>query len=111
MIAASALKIGVTDVFADNGIAGVAAYSTEIAADQDNLTTDLISAVAVSATTGAISITMAGIPQLGTNNVLAFVPEINDAAIANDNSTGSITWDCSSATTTIDSKFLPANCR
>ncbi len=111
MIAASALKIGVTDVFADNGITGVAAYATEIANDQDNLTTDLITAVAVSGTNGTISITMGGIPQLGTNNVLAFVPEINGSAISNQNSTGSITWDCSSATTTIIDKFLPANCR
>ncbi len=111
MIAASALKIGVTDVFADNGITGVAAYATEIENDQDNLTTDLITAVAVSSTNGTISITMGGIPQLGTNNVLAFVPEINGSAISNQNSTGSITWDCSSATTTIIDKFLPANCR
>lgn len=111
MIAASALKIGVTDVFADNGIAGVTAYATEITNDQDNLTTELITAVAVDAATGTISITLGGIPQLGTTNVLAFVPEINSNAIADDNSTGSITWDCSSDTTTIDNKFLPANCR
>ncbi|WP_312253856.1 pilin [Stutzerimonas nitrititolerans] len=112
MIAASALKIGVTDVFADNGIAGVTAYATEITADQNNLTTDLITAVAVDGTTGTISITLGGIPQLGTGtNVLAFVPEINGNAIADNNSTGSITWDCGSATTTIIDKFLPANCR
>jgi len=111
MIAASSLKIGVTDVFADNGIAGVAAYSAVVAADQPNLVTDLITAVAVDAGNGTISITMGGIPQLGGTNVLAFVPEINGAAIADNNSTGSITWDCGSATTTIIDKFLPANCR
>ncbi|WP_272877626.1 pilin [Stutzerimonas kunmingensis] len=111
MIAASSLKIGVTDVFADNGIAGVTAYSAVVAADQPNLVTDLITAVAVDAGNGTISITMGGIPQLGGTNVLAFVPEINGAAIADNNSTGSITWDCGSATTTIIDKFLPANCR
>lgn len=110
MIAASALKIGVTDAFADKGIDGVKAYAAEIKADQDNLKTKLISAVDVS-DAGVISITMGGIPQLSTNNVLAFVPQINSKAIANDNATGSITWDCTSATTTIDKKFLPANCR
>lgn len=111
MISASALKVGVTDVFADKGIAGVAAYSTEIAADQSNLKTKLITAVAVDATNGVISITLGGIPQLGANNVLAFVPQINSKAIADNNSTGSITWDCASVTTTVDKKFLPANCR
>ncbi|WP_417704862.1 pilin [Pseudomonas sp.] len=113
LIAASAIKIGVTDVFADNGVAGVAAYSAEIAADQPNLTTALITAIAVDAANGTISVTMGGIPQLGANNVLALVPEINNNPIANNNSTGSITWDCktTNGATTIDVKFLPANCR
>lgn len=112
MIAASAIKVGVTDVFADDGIAGVGRYSAAIAADQPNLVTDLITAIAVDANTGVISVTLGGIPQLGAGtDVLAFVPEINGAAIADNNSTGSITWDCSSATTTIIDKFLPANCR
>ncbi|WP_339413881.1 pilin [Pseudomonas sp. EA_35y_Pfl2_R5] len=112
MIAASSIKIGVTDVFADNGIAGVAAYSAVLAADQANLITNLISAIAVDAANGTISVTMGGIPQLGAGtDVLAFVPQINGAAISDANSTGSITWDCTSATTTIIDKFLPANCR
>lgn len=111
MIAASALKIGVTDVFADSGINGVKAYAAEIKNDQNNLKTKLISAVEIS-DAGVISITLGGIPQLGNNtNVLAFVPQINNAAISDANSTGSITWDCKSATTTIIDKFLPANCR
>ncbi|WP_418643307.1 pilin [Stutzerimonas kunmingensis] len=113
MIAASALKVGVTDVFADNGIAGIKNYATVIATtgEQSNLKTDIITKVEVSETTGAISLTLGGIPQLGTANVLAYVPQINGAAITDSNSTGSITWDCSTATTTIIDKFLPANCR
>ena len=112
MIAASAIKIGVTDVFADDGIAGIGRYSTAIGDDQPNLQTDLITAIAVDANTGVISVTLGGIPQLGAGtDVLAFVPQINGAAITDQNSTGSITWDCSTAATTIIDKFLPANCR
>lgn len=112
-IAASALKIGVTEMFADDGVAGLATYSAEIAltANQDNLLTDQITAVAVDAATGAISITMANINQLGTNTVLAYVPEINNTAISDTNSTGSIVWVCNTSTTTIVDAFLPANCR
>ena len=110
-IAASALKVGVTERFADDGIAGVAAYSAEVAADAANLQTDKITAVAVNAANGTITLTMGGIPQLGGNNVLAFVPQINGAAIADDNSTGSIEWICNTAATTILDKYLPANCR
>ena len=114
MIAASALKVGVTDVFADNGIAGVTAYSGVIgaAAEQANLVTDIISAVAVDAQNGTISLTLGGIPQLGAGtNVIAYVPQINGAAISDANSTGSITWACDTAATTIIDKLLPANCR
>lgn len=112
LIAASAIKIGVTDVFADKGMAGIEAYATEIAADQGNLKTTLIDEIAVDDTTGTISITM-NMPQLGTDNVLALVPKINNDPISNDNSTGSITWDCTTdnGTTSIPKKFLPANCR
>lgn len=110
-IAASAIKVGVTEMFADNGMAGVLTYSGVIAADQANLITDKITAIAVDGGNGTISVTLGGIPQLTAGNVLAYVPEIGGAAISDANSTGSITWDCSTATTTIDDKFLPANCR
>lgn len=112
-VAASALKVGVADMFADRGMAGITAYGTEIAADQAKLVTpDKISAVAV-ANTGAITITLGNIAQLGANNVLGYVPQIGGAALANNNSTGTITWNCKPANgiTTIDPKFLPAVCR
>ena len=110
-IAASALKIGVTEMFADDGVDGLAAYNLVIVADQANLVTDQITAVATDAVTGTISVTMGGISQLGLTNVLAYVPQIGGAAITNANSTGSIVWVCNTVTTTIPDNFLPANCR
>jgi len=117
-IAASALKVGVTEMFADSGVAGLATYNGTIAADQANLVTDKITAVAVNAATGEVTITLGGIPQLGANNVIAYMPQIAGAAISDANSTGSISWICSAnpgagvpANTTILPKFLPANCR
>lgn len=110
-IAASALKVGVTEMFADDGVSGIAAYSAVIAADQANLTTDKITAVAIGDTQGTISITLGGIAQLNGNDVIAYVPSIGGNPLSNGNSAGSINWDCSTATTTIDDKFLPANCR
>ena len=114
-IAASAIKVGVTEMFADDGLNGIAAYSVVIAADQANLITDRIGAIAVNAGTGEIAVTML-MTQLGGNNVLAYVPTIANVALA-PNSTGSIQWNCSSTTgavpssTSIVSNFLPAVCR
>lgn len=110
-LAAGALRIGVTDMFADDGIDGVAAYSAIILADQANLITDRITAVAVSDTTGEITVTLGGIPQLGTDNILAFTPQIGGAAISNTNATGTVSWLCNTAATTIADEFLSANCR
>ena len=61
---------------------------------------------------GLLLLPMAGISQLtaGADN-LAYVPEIAGVAISDSNSAGSITWDCSTTATTIDSSFLPATCR
>ena len=123
-IAASSLKIGVTESFANDGIAGVGRYSQEIANAQAEVTTDKISAVAVNATTGEITLTMNGIPQLGTTNVIAYVPFIGTAAISDANASGSVQWACRAqgaaaqgggnepnAATTIPVNFLPAECR
>ena len=117
-IAASALRIGVTEMFADSGVAGLFAYNAVIAADQNALITDRISSVAVNAATGEITIVMNGINQLGALSTLAFLPTINNLNISDSNSTGSIEWVCSanaavgpSSGTTIVPNFLPANCR
>lgn len=119
-ISASAIKVGVTEMFADNGMNGIDTYATVISDDvtSGNILTDKITDVAVDNGTGEITITLGGIPQLGAANVLAYMPQINNAALADDNATGSIEWVCSAnpangvaANTTIDPKYLPANCR
>ncbi|HEX4909513.1 MAG TPA: pilin [Permianibacter sp.] len=112
-IAASALKIGVTEMVADRGLAGIAAYAQEINGAQNQLITDKITAVAI-AGNGTISITLGGIPQLAGNNILGFMPTINNAVLAANNLTGTIEWTCTAGngnTTNIDPKYLPANCR
>ena len=122
VIAASALKVGVTEMLADSGMAGVARYATEIglASTQTELATDKIGAVAIIPATGEIQVTMT-IPQLtsGSADLLAFVPQIKNAAISDTNSTGSIEWVCNgtalngnlASSTTILGKYLPAACR
>lgn len=127
MIAASALKIGVTDMFADRGEAGITAYQTvinnEVAAG--TILTPLITDVDISnvaASMGRIDITMGGIPALTAGgNVLSFLPVINNAVLSDaTNAAGTIAWVCSetakgaapaNAATTIDVKFLPATCK
>ena len=119
-ISASAIKVGVTEMFADNGMAGITTYAAVIAADvaAGNILTDKITGVVVTPATGEILMTLGGIPQLGGTNVLAYMPQINNLAISDANSTGSVEWVCSAAPangvaagTTILPKFLPANCR
>jgi len=113
-IAASAIKVGVTEMFADDGMAGVGRYATTILNDQASLIGEKITAVAVNPATGEISITMNGINQLAGNNMLSYTPLIGGLAMA-DGLTGTIEWFCDAgnhgAATTIDVKFLPANCR
>lgn len=110
MTAAAALKAGVSESFADDGVDGIASYSAAIAADEP--TTDKITAVAVDAVDGTITLTLAGIPQLEANNVLVYQPTIDGAALADDNTAGSIEWDCTDAAgTTIEDRYLPATCR
>lgn len=114
-IAVSSLKIGLTEMFADNGVAGIAAYKDIIDAEvtAKTILTTKITDVNIDATTGAIEIVMGGIAQLtaGTDAELVYVPQINSLAISDTNSAGSITWDCSTAATTIDDAYLPADCR
>jgi type IV pilus assembly protein PilA len=112
-IAASAIKVGVTEMFASGGEAGITAYAAEIVTGQANILTDKISGVAVGATTGVITVSMLGISQLvaGTED-LVFAPFIANAAISDANSTGSVVWRCTTTEgTTIPAQFLPAECR
>ena len=111
-IAASAIKVGVTEMFADNGMAGITTYKAVVktASDAGEITTDKIKAISV-ADNGTISVDMTSIPQISAAGVLAYVPQIAGGVLSDTNTTGSITWDCSTATTTIANEFLPANCR
>ncbi|MDO6746895.1 pilin [Gilvimarinus sp. 1_MG-2023] len=111
LVAASELKVGVTEMFANGGMAGVAAYAGEIAAAGAELQTSKISAVAINGGTGEIQVTMGGIPQLGGSSTVAFVPTIGGAAISDANSSGTVEWNCTGGNTNIEVKFLPGECR
>ena len=112
-IAASAIKVGVTEMFADDGMPGIVTYAATIIADQASLVTDKITGIAVDGLTGRIDITMGNIPQLTGADRLSYAPFIGGAAISNANSTGSMVWRCTlaDAGTTIPVQFLPAECR
>ncbi len=117
-VAASELKLGVTEMFSDDGVAGITAYKAVIAADMalvpSPLVTNKITNVAIDDTAGAtmgqIEITLGGINQLNAANLLTYTPSIGGAGLANTNATGSIVWDCN-VNTTINAKYLPASCR
>ena len=119
-IAASAFKVGVAEMFADDGMAGILAYRNVIIADQADFLTDKITGVEIIEATGEIQVELGGIAQLvAPANILAYMPQIANGALADDNATGSISWICSStaaapviaSNTSIDATYLPANCR
>jgi len=118
-IAAAAMRVEVMDVFTESGLAGIKALKTVVDNDQTNLKTDKITKIEVIGTTGEIKVTLGGIAQLGTNNVYSLMPAIGGAALSNTNSTGSVVWNCSKAstnggivaTTTIDVDLLPGSCK
>ncbi|MCO6441965.1 MAG: pilin [Nitrococcus mobilis] len=125
MVSADALKAGVSEIFADGGMAGLKKYKAEIAAavTSQEILTKIITNVAIDDATGEIQLTLNGIPQLGAANMLAFMPTINGAPLSDANSAGTVHWNCSStavavgagggvgASTTIIDRYLPANCR
>jgi type IV pilus assembly protein PilA len=84
---ASAFKVGVADMFADSGEAGLATYAAEVVADQANIVTDKVTGVVIddtnAATMGEIRVSMndTTIPQLtATTNVLALPPIVGSNA-------------------------------
>ena len=118
-IAASAIKVGVTELFADDGMAGIGRYALQVVADQPNIITDKISGIVVGAD-GTITVSLGGISQLAALNQLVYRPHVGTggAAVAlADGVSGSIQWNCSAttgdlpSTTNILPNFLPANCR
>ena len=61
-----------------------------------------VSSVAVTTATGVITVTMAAIGPFAGTEALTYVPAANTAGI---------TWDCSTAATTIADKYLPTSCK
>ena len=110
VLAASAVKIGVSEAFADGGMAGVGLFCGGLAANP----TDKIAGSSCAAT-GIITVDMSLLPQLAGNDQLFFQPFISVAgapvALA-DGQAGSITWECDAAAgTTILDQYLPGECR
>ncbi len=124
MSMAAGLKLGVTEQAVDRGMAGIANYAAVVAADQANIVTDLVTAVAIDGNTGVITLTLGGIGQLGAANTLVYSPHIQNGALAANNLTGTIQWECAGATGavatanyggatlgTIIDRYLPGECR
>ena len=113
-IAASAIKVGVTEMLADDGMAGLTAYAAQIVIDQPNIITARIGQIAVIPATGEIQVTML-MPQLGGGtDMLAYLPQIGGNPLSPINLTGTLEWVCdtaSGASTSIASNYLPAVCR
>ena len=129
-VLAGGFKTGVTESFTDDGIDGVTRYAAVIAGDLGNITTEKVSNIVIdtaAATMGCFTITMGGIGQLGTEVDMAYCPHINGAALADNNSTGSVQWVCGGQTaskataafaafdapgaTGILNNYLPNECR
>lgn len=109
VLAASAIKIGVSEAFADGATQGI----TDFCAGLPNNTTDKITVAGCAAGTGVITITLGGIAQLGAgaDNVV-FSPAIGGVRPLVDTMQGSITWDCDLAMgTTVAPQYLPGECR
>ena len=107
VLAASAVKIGVSEAFADGGMAGVGLFCGGLAANP----TDKIAGSSCAGGSGIITVDMSLLAQLAGNDQLLFAPFIGGAALA-DGLSGSITWDCDAAAgTTILDQYLPGECR
>ena len=109
-ISASAIKVGVSEAFANDALTvGVANFCGTLPSE----TTDKISATGCDAGTGRITITLGNVPQLaGGANQLMFHPLINGANLT-DIAVGPIVWRCDAATagTNIPVQYLPSECR
>jgi len=124
---ADSAKAAVAEGFQSGDVTGMNAASTAWAAGFTP--TKYVSAVAIAAGTGVITVTFnptaatGGIPQLAGANTLVLTPSINKAALATGLS-GNIDWACASVTNatatagglpftngTILAKYVPSNCK
>jgi type IV pilus assembly protein PilA len=128
MVLGSGMKTAVTEILTDRGLGGLVGFAAQVAADQPNIVTDVVAGIVVNPADGVITITfdsgVNGVPQLVGAEDLVYSPHINGAAIAANNLTGTIQWECAGATGskalgnfpgatlgTIDDRYLPGECR
>ncbi len=123
------IRVGISEAFTDQGIAGMDAYTASITTGGPQamtVLTDVVTAVNIAPGTGVTTLTLGGIPQLqATANTLVYTPFIlNNTTLANAQN-GAIQWACSSATQatamrkfggmvtagSIPTQFVPAECR
>ena len=107
VIAASAIKVGVAESFADSALVGISDFCTGL----PNNTTDKINSATCTPATGVILVQMTGITQLAAGEqTVSFTPLIGGVALTA-TAQGSITWDCTTILTTILDQYLPGECR
>ncbi len=130
VLGASAPKALVSEAFLSDGVGGVTAAAATynnpaIAADH---TSKYVSAIAVTAATGEITVTTAtvatsGLPGDALGATIVFTPNVRNAALAG--ATGAVDWACATTTGTtagskgltavtlgdLPSKYAPAECR
>ncbi|MGH1541794.1 MAG: pilin [Arenicella sp.] len=126
---ASAVKLGVSESYADDNLAGVGRYATVLATEQaaGNIGTNNVTSLVVNPADGTITVTYNsaanGIPALAAANTLVYSPHIGGAALGAATA-GTVAWECAGATGgkatanyagatlgTLVSKFLPGECR
>jgi len=127
---ADSAKTAVAESWQSGGTTGLKAAATSWNASFVSAgKTKYVSTIAVSTTTGAITVTYnaVAIPQLGTNVTLALTPYIATVALGAGNTlSGNIDWACTSAGnataaaqslpaavlgTGVQTKFVPTNCK
>ncbi len=130
MIGASSPKSLISEAFQSDGLAGVTAAANEYAlrpvAEKQS---KYIANIAISNTTGAITVTTAasatsGLPTDAAGMTLVFTPNVNNALLAA-GVTGAVDWACASTTAstagtrglvsdglgTLPAKYAPSECR
>lgn len=96
LIVSKGLATELSIAFDKGGEALVAAIATQMVKDKKNLTTDIVDGINVLAD-GTIQLTLGGSGLPKNKSKLNFVPQIGGKIIADDNSTGTILWDCKAA--------------
>lgn len=103
---AMSLASGAKTTVAENASAGAATLDSGWTAPN---ATDNVAAVTLDGTNGTITVTTTAVAGGGD---IAYVPSDNNGALAAGTlPEGAITWDCSGTGTTLDAKYLPAECR